>query len=163
MDVLHRIRRLRRRIPDLRENMQKAREIATKTTATLDDMPHATSVQSKVENGVLAYEIALQEYNDAKEELRELKRFIDKRTLMPILNTDMQYKIVRARYHQNMRVKTIAKENGITERHAYRILNMAEKLIHEAKDTEDYADYIARIGESDIKVTKGEDNASNKT
>ena len=130
------------------DEMQRAYDASTKTTAVLDGMPHGSSVSSKVENGVLEYESAKEAYEKAKAELHRLRLFINHETLDTVLDTDMQYKIIRMRYRSNRRVRSIAKELKITERHCYRIMNHAEKLIGKAPDSEEYHEFIAGGGKT---------------
>lgn len=88
------------------EEIEQARMRATRTTSTLDGMPHTQKTRSKVEGAAVAIAYLEEKYADLLEEIRQAREELA--DMITALADPDQQAVLRLRYIKGYRPETIA-------------------------------------------------------
>lgn len=112
----------------LRRAVSRKYADATRITVTITDMPKAGGVGNQLENSVVEMVAVMDEYDAARQELKEMKNQL--RRKMKRLKKWQHIAVIRKRYIEEKNINEIMEEIGYEESQTKRFLKAAEDLIN---------------------------------
>ena len=124
---LRRMRFLIDRLPMARFRIDKAMSQAAKCTASLTGMPRGGGGESQVERGVELLTAAREAHAAISQELYDMR--LELNPIIEAMDDPLQKTAMRMRYIDGLSVREIAYRINYSERHIFRVLETAEKII----------------------------------
>lgn len=103
----------------LLQEIQRAEEAATRTTVTIDGMPHTKQIRSRVETGAVTIADLKAQHAAVTDQLQQMKAELE--VMFTAVDDPDQRAILRLHYLNGHKIELIADAIGMTSRNAYRL------------------------------------------